>query len=128
MTPDEIVTCAELAFTQGMGTLMLQSGELPTEKRIEWMLEVVRAVRKKTVEMDLAREKEREREREGKEGGEGERHAGTHIHKGTQPHILLTSPPHSNKRTHTHTHTHTHTRTQTLTPRPPSVGLPLLCH
>jgi len=35
MTKEEIVTCAEFAYTQGMGTLMLQSGELPTPERIK---------------------------------------------------------------------------------------------
>lgn len=35
MTKEEILACADFAWQQGMGTLMLQSGELPTEQRIE---------------------------------------------------------------------------------------------
>lgn len=56
MTKDEILACADFAWQQGLGTLMLQSGELPTQARIEFMLDVVRAVRERTVALDLARE------------------------------------------------------------------------
>lgn len=35
MTKEEILACADFAWEQGMGTLMLQSGELPTPQRIE---------------------------------------------------------------------------------------------
>jgi len=35
MTKAEILACADFAWQQGMGTLMLQSGELPTRERIE---------------------------------------------------------------------------------------------
>lgn len=35
MTKEEILACADFAWQQGMGTLMLQSGELPTPQRIE---------------------------------------------------------------------------------------------
>lgn len=31
MSKEEIVSCADMAMAQGMGTLMLQSGELPTQ-------------------------------------------------------------------------------------------------
>ncbi|EWM24358.1 radical sam domain protein [Nannochloropsis gaditana] len=52
MTKEEILACAEFAYSQGMGTLMLQSGELPSPERINFMLDVVRAIRRRT--MDLA--------------------------------------------------------------------------
>jgi 2-iminoacetate synthase ThiH len=35
MTKEEILACAEFAYSQGMGTLMLQSGELPSPERIK---------------------------------------------------------------------------------------------
>lgn len=49
MSQEEVVACAEYAMGQGMGTLMLQSGELPTQARIDYMLDVVRAVRQRWV-------------------------------------------------------------------------------
>lgn len=35
MTQEEILACADFAFEQRLGTLMLQSGELPTKARTE---------------------------------------------------------------------------------------------
>lgn len=49
MSQEEVVACAEYAMGQGMGTLMLQSGELPTPARIDYMLDVIRAVRQRWV-------------------------------------------------------------------------------
>ena len=45
MPKREIVEAALWAFRQGYGSLMLQSGELATEKRLSFALDVVREVR-----------------------------------------------------------------------------------
>jgi hypothetical protein len=44
---------ARWAFTNRMGTLMLQSGELPTQKRLEYLQRVVAACRDATVALDI---------------------------------------------------------------------------
>ena len=45
MKEEEIVNAAQWALEHGMGTLMLQSGELLTEKRLRFVEGVVRRVR-----------------------------------------------------------------------------------
>ena len=57
MKEEEIVDAAEWALDHGMGTLMLQSGELLTEKRlgfVERAVRRVRAVRRKEAEAEGA--------------------------------------------------------------------------
>ena len=62
MPVDEVVECAKWAHAHGMGTLMLQSGELRTASRMAYLLEVVRRVREVTVQADVEKmEKERAR-------------------------------------------------------------------
>ena len=61
MKEEEIVDAAEWALEHGMGTLMLQSGELLTEKRLDFVERVVRRVRAVT-----RRRKEKE---DGDDGG-----------------------------------------------------------
>jgi len=53
MPIEEVVEVAKWSFDNGMGTLMLQSGELPTKERMKYLLELVPRVREATVEMDL---------------------------------------------------------------------------
>lgn len=55
MTKEEILASADFAMEQGMGTLMLQSGELPTPARVDFMVDVIRAIRQRTVEVDVRR-------------------------------------------------------------------------
>ena len=55
MPIEEVVEVAKWSFDNGMGTLMLQSGELPTKERMKYLLELVPRVREATVEMDLQR-------------------------------------------------------------------------
>ena len=52
MPPGEVVDVARWAHAHSMGTLMLQSGELPTPQRLAYVEGVVRAVRAATVAMD----------------------------------------------------------------------------
>lgn len=54
MPEEEVVEVARWAFENRMGTLMLQSGELDTPKRLEYLERVIRAVRDATIEMDMA--------------------------------------------------------------------------
>lgn len=51
----EVVEVAKWAFENRMGTLMLQSGELPTPQRLEYLKELVQQVAEATVAMDLER-------------------------------------------------------------------------
>ncbi|GAB4823876.1 hypothetical protein N2152v2_010922 [Parachlorella kessleri] len=53
MPKEEVLEMAEWAFRHQLGTLMLQSGELNTPQRNQYIVDVVRAVRKRTIEMDL---------------------------------------------------------------------------
>jgi hypothetical protein len=55
MPREEVLECAEWAFENGMGTMMLQSGELNTPARMRYLDAVVRDVRKRTVALDLAK-------------------------------------------------------------------------
>ena len=58
MPADEVVACATWAHAHGMGTLMLQSGELRSAARMAYLLEVVARVRAATVAADVERDKE----------------------------------------------------------------------
>eukprot|EP00878_Enallax_costatus_P016144 GHUV01016933.1.p1 GENE.GHUV01016933.1~~GHUV01016933.1.p1 ORF type:complete len:376 (+),score=98.26 GHUV01016933.1:374-1501(+) len=49
----EVVEVAKWAFENKMGTLMLQSGELPTPQRLEYLKQLVQQVLEATVAMDL---------------------------------------------------------------------------
>jgi hypothetical protein len=53
MPKEEVVEMAEWAFRHQLGTLMLQSGELNTPQRNQYIVDIVRAVRQRTIEMDL---------------------------------------------------------------------------
>ncbi|GLI60291.1 hypothetical protein VaNZ11_002404 [Volvox africanus] len=55
MAEEEVVEVAKWALENGIRNIMLQSGELHTEQRLEYLERVVRAIRKETVELDLAR-------------------------------------------------------------------------
>lgn len=54
MSEDEILKVAHAAFQHKMGTIMLQSGELQTDKRIAFVNRVVRRIRKETIAAELA--------------------------------------------------------------------------
>eukprot|EP00808_Paulinella_micropora_P003546 g78986.t1 len=49
MSVSEVVEIARWAFTQGMGTLMLQGGELRTPSRVEYLEDCIRQVRAETL-------------------------------------------------------------------------------
>jgi biotin synthase len=55
MSKEEIVQCAIFAFESGYGSLMLQSGELPTEKRHEFLVDTIREIKRVTIEKDKER-------------------------------------------------------------------------
>ena len=55
MPEDEVVKVARWAFENRMGTLMLQSGELATPQRLQYLERVVRRCREETVAMDAER-------------------------------------------------------------------------
>ena len=63
MRDEEIVDVAMWAFDHGYGSLMLQSGELPTCQRHEWMLALIREIKRKTVAVELQRGEAPERAR-----------------------------------------------------------------
>jgi len=50
----EVLECARFCMERRYGTIMLQSGELPTEKRISWLAELIRKIRDDTKMMDPA--------------------------------------------------------------------------
>ncbi|KAG1678881.1 hypothetical protein FOA52_003549 [Chlamydomonas sp. UWO 241] len=52
MPIDEVAEVSRWAFENHMSNVMLQSGELPTAKRLEYLVEVVRRIRSDTVAMD----------------------------------------------------------------------------
>jgi hypothetical protein len=54
MSKDEIVETCVWAFENGYGSVMLQSGELVTDKRMDFVEDVIRTVRKVTIEHDIA--------------------------------------------------------------------------
>ena len=47
MTKEDILKCAEFCYKKGYGSLVLQSGEFETEKRIEFLSDVVSSIKKK---------------------------------------------------------------------------------
>lgn len=53
MKDSEIVDVALWAFDHGYGSLMLQSGELPTPARHQWMLDLIREIKAKSVQREL---------------------------------------------------------------------------
>ena len=53
MPMDEVVEVSEWAFDHQMGTIMLQSGQLNTPQRNEYIMEMIKRIREKTVAMDL---------------------------------------------------------------------------
>lgn len=55
MADKEIVDVAMWAFDHGYGSLMLQSGELPTSNRHSWMLGLIRVIKEKTIAHELAK-------------------------------------------------------------------------
>jgi len=55
MSKEEILDVAMKAFDLKMGTLMLQSGELKTPRRLSFVNDVVREIRRKTILADLMR-------------------------------------------------------------------------
>ncbi|GLC62896.1 hypothetical protein PLESTB_001956500 [Pleodorina starrii] len=54
MPEEEVVEVAKWALENGIRNIMLQSGELHTEQRLEYLERVVRAIRQETVELDRA--------------------------------------------------------------------------
>lgn len=50
-----VMQVARWTFENGMGTLMLQAGELPNPSRLAYLQEVVSKIIKETVAMDLER-------------------------------------------------------------------------
>jgi 2-iminoacetate synthase ThiH len=54
MSEDEVLTVAHSAFQHKMGTIMLQSGELRTPQRMEYINRVVSRIRDETTAADLA--------------------------------------------------------------------------
>ena len=54
MKDEEIVDVALWAFDHGYGSLMLQSGELPTCGRQAWMVHLIREIKRKTKEKEIA--------------------------------------------------------------------------
>ena len=54
MTKDEVLDVAMKAFNFNMGTLMMQSGELHTPQRFQFIKDCVRDVRTSTIAADLA--------------------------------------------------------------------------
>jgi len=47
MTKDEILHCAEFCYKKGYGSLVLQSAELETKKRMEFLFEVISTIKKR---------------------------------------------------------------------------------
>jgi biotin synthase-like enzyme len=72
----EVVEVAEWAFDHKMGTLMLQSGQLTTPERNSYIEDMVRKVRERTIEMDLA-----------------QRRLNSDSNNGTPPAAATTPPP-----------------------------------
>ena len=52
MPIEEVVEVARWAFNNNLGNIMLQSGELRTPQRLEYLEKMVKAVREETVKMD----------------------------------------------------------------------------
>lgn len=52
MSREEIVNCALFAYESGYGSLMLQSGELPTGKRLDFLTDAIREIKRVTIEKD----------------------------------------------------------------------------
>src|SRR5690606_8938762 len=52
MTKEEILAGANFAYENGYGSLMLQSGELPNEKRLAFLADVVREIKRVTIARD----------------------------------------------------------------------------
>ncbi|ELR20975.1 radical SAM domain containing protein [Acanthamoeba castellanii str. Neff] len=55
MSKEEIVNCAIFAYESGYGSLMLQSGELPTDKRLAFLVDTIKEVKRVTIEKDKER-------------------------------------------------------------------------
>ena len=55
MPIEEVVEVARWAFNNHLGNVMLQSGELHTPQRMEYLEKLVRSVRTETIKMDRER-------------------------------------------------------------------------
>ena len=56
MKKDEMVQLALWAFDHGYGSLMLQSGELPTPQRHEFMCDLIRTIKKVSIAREIERD------------------------------------------------------------------------
>lgn len=56
MSKEEIVNCALFAFDSGYGSLMLQSGELPTEKRLEFLVDTIKEIKRVTIQKEIEKD------------------------------------------------------------------------
>lgn len=48
MSQEDILKCSDVVFNNGYGTFMLQSGEITTPERIEWLEDLVRKIKKRS--------------------------------------------------------------------------------
>ncbi|ORX43515.1 biotin synthase [Piromyces finnis] len=52
MDKEEILKCSDVVYNNGYGTFMLQSGEITTPERLEWLEDVVRSIKKRSRELE----------------------------------------------------------------------------
>ena len=77
MPIEEVVEVVRWAFNNRLGNVMLQSGELRTPQRMDYLEKLVRAVREETVNMD--RERRGPEAAVGPEEGDGRRGGCTRV-------------------------------------------------
>jgi len=53
MPKEEILSCAKFVYESGYGSLMLQSGELPTEKRLSFLVDIIEAIKREAIQRDI---------------------------------------------------------------------------
>jgi len=52
MDEEHILKCSDIVYNNGYGTFMLQSGEITTPERIEWLENLIKKIKKRSRELE----------------------------------------------------------------------------
>jgi len=55
MSQEDILRCSDVVFNNGYGTFMLQSGEITTPERIDWLEDLIKKIKKRSRELESKR-------------------------------------------------------------------------
>eukprot|EP00833_Pecoramyces_ruminatium_P012364 jgi/Orpsp1_1/1186396/evm.model.d7180000050214.1 len=55
MSQEDILKCSDVVYNNGYGTFMLQSGEITTSERIDWLEDLIKKIKKRSRELESKR-------------------------------------------------------------------------